>query len=434
MDFLPNIVFIVALLLSGFFAYRSFRRIALNISLGKPESLLDRPAQRWKNMAMMALGQKKMFDRPIPALLHLCIYVGFVVVNLELLEIVLDGILGTHRIFLPIFGTVYNTGILIFEFFAIAVIVSCVVFLWRRNVLKVARFRGKELNAFPFLDANIILVVEFILMCAFLQMNAIDQVLQSQDEHASASLYFFFSSFLMPLYTGMDASSLHFLERASWWVHILGIFAFLNYLPYSKHLHIILAFPNTYFARLSPLGQLSAMPLVTHEVKLMLQLPTDQAGSATGRFGAKDVQDLSWKSLLDAYTCTECGRCTSVCPANLTGKLLSPRKIMMDTRDRLQEVGNNIEKHGSEYTDNKSLLGDYIRTEELLACTTCNACSDACPVSINPVEIIVQLRRYKVMEESQAPQSWNMMFQNVETSMAPWKFAPSDRFNWAEKV
>jgi heterodisulfide reductase subunit C len=434
MSILPNIIFTSLLATAGFFAFKNFSKIRRNILLGKDIKIEGDKSARIKQMVLVAFGQKKMFDRPIPAILHLFIYVGFLVVNMEMLEIILDGLLGTHRIFAPYLGGFYPVLINIFEFFAVAVIISCLAFFIRRNVLKLARFQSPELQNFPRKDANTILFIEVILMAAFLKMNAIDQVLQSREaEHFLQTGSFLISNSMSGIFTNFDTNTLIIFERVCWWVHIIGVMLFLNYLPFSKHLHIMLAFPNTYFASLEPYGKMTNMPEITKEVKLMLGIPVENTEQSPmpERFGAKDVQDLNWKNLLDAYSCTECGRCTSVCPANQTGKMLSPRKIMMDTRDRMEEIGKNIDKHGMDFKDNKSLLGDYITHEELLACTTCNACVDACPVSINPLQIISQLRRYKIMDESAAPASWNSMFSNMETSFAPWKFSPSDRFNWA---
>jgi heterodisulfide reductase subunit C len=389
-------------------------------------------------MSLTALGQRKMFKKPLPAILHLFVYLGFLIVNVEMLEITLDGLLGTHRLFAGPLGAFYTIIINVFEFFAVAVILACAIFLIRRNLVHLKRFTGKEMTKWPTLDANLILIMEIVLMLAFLTMNASDQVLQGQNEHYRVTEHFAFSGLLMPLFSGLSASALLVLERSAWWIHIIGVMFFANYVFYnSKHLHIFFAFLNTYYARLIPHGEIDNMLSVTKEVQLMLGMtpadntPTDPA--APMRFGAKDVQDLTWKNLMDAYSCTECGRCTEQCPANLTGKLLSPRKIMMDTRDRLEEVGNNIRQHGAEYQDNKSLF-DYISDEEILACTTCNACVEACPVQISPLEIIVQMRRYRVMEESKAPSSWNAMFSNIENNQAPWKFSPADRFNWADKL
>ena len=437
MGIIPNIIFVALLGTALFFAFKNFNKIRRNILLGKREDRTDNPATRLKNMLLVAFGQKIMFDRPIPALLHLFVYLGFLIVNIEMLEITIDGIFGTHRIFAQPLGGFYTFVVNFFEYFGVTVIISCIIFLVRRNVLKLFRFNHNDLNDWPSKDANIILYVEIALMTAFLTMNAADTVLQTKgNEHYFKTGEFFFSGLITPLFSGLETGTLIFVERAAWWVHITGVLIFLNYLPFSKHLHIMLAFPNTYFADLKPKGEINNMPEVTKEVNLMLNLPVAETAvpeEAPGKFGAKDVNDLSWKNLLDAYTCTECGRCTSECPANITGKKLSPRRIMMMTRDRAQEVGDNIDKNGTLTDDGKS-LHTYISQEELLACTSCQACVEVCPVNINPLDIIIQMRRYKVMEESNAPASWNGLFSNIETSLAPWKFPPSDRFNWSEKV
>ena len=377
-----------------------------------------------------------MFKNKLVAILHLVIYAGFIIINIEVLEIVLDGILGTHRLFLPALGGAYSFLINFFEILALGVIIVCVAFLCRRNVLKLKRFISKDLNGWPRSDANYILIAEIILMSLFLTMNATDRALQLQGtEHYHVTGNFLFSGLMAPLFSSIPAGTLMLIERSAWWLHILGILAFLNYLPYSKHLHIMLAFPNTYYARLAPAGKMDNMLAVQNEVKYMMQPELAPAGNAQpAKFGAKDVFDLSWKSLLDAYSCTECGRCSTACPANQTGKLLSPRKIMMDTRDRLQEAGKNINVNGTFKDDGKTLLHNYITVEELRACTTCNACVEECPVSINPLDIILELRRSLVMEESNAPQEWNGMFSNIENNFAPWKFSPDDRDKWAEEL
>lgn len=440
MHILPQLIFVLLLAVAGYFIFKSIDRIRFNISLGKSFELKTSASQRWRNMTLTALGQKKMFKKPLPAILHLFVYLGFLIVNTEMLEIVLDGLLGTHRLFAIPLGSFYTFIINVFEFFAFAVIITCLIFLVRRNIIHLKRFTGVEMKKGPVWDANIILVVEILLMCAFLFMNAADKVLQGQHAHYIATGNFWFSAQLTPLLTGMSVGSLVLLEQFCWWFHIIGVLCFANYVFYnSKHLHIFFAFLNTFYARLNPAGQLDNMQEVTKEVQLMLGLTPAEASAANDpavpfRFGAKDAQDLTWKNLMDAYSCTECGRCTEQCPANMTGKALSPRKIMMDTRDRIEEVGANVRLHGKEHQDGKSLLGDYITEEEILACTTCNACVEACPVNINPVEIIVQLRRYKVMEESKAPAAWNSVFSNIENNAAPWKFSPSDRFNWSDKL
>ncbi len=405
-----------------------------NVLLGRDEDLTDNPGERWKNMTLLALGQKKMFKKPVPALLHLAVYAGFVIINIEILEIFLDGILGKHRLFAPMIGGLYTFLIGFFEVLGALVLIGCVIFLIRRNVLKVRRLNMKELDGWPRSDANLILITEIVLMTLFLTMNTADLVLQSRGaEHYIQTTPFLLTQHFTGMFTGMSDGTLIAIERVCWWLHIIGVFAFLNYLPYSKHLHILFAFPNAYYMRLKPQGEVKNMPEIQKEVLYMMEpdkAPTGGETEPPKRFGAKDVQDLSWKNLLDAYSCTECGRCTAACPANMTGKKLSPRKIMMDTRDRMEEVGKNINANKEFKDDGKSLLHDYITTEELRACTTCQACVEACPVSIDPLDIIVQLRRNLVMEESNAPGEWNLMFGNIENNMAPWKFSPDDRDAW----
>jgi heterodisulfide reductase subunit C len=407
------------------------RKIIRNINLGKDTDRSDKPAERLATMFKVAFGQSKMVKRPVAAILHLFVYVGFVVINLEVLEIMIDGLFGTHRIFAAPLGGLYPVLIASFEVLAALVLLGVVAFYARRNIIKLKRFTGTEMTKWPKSDASIILIVEVFLMTAFLFMNAADSKLQQLgSSHYILAGSFPVSSFLLPLLPDSE-SALIIIERFCWWFHIVGILAFLNYLPYSKHFHIIMAFPNTYYSNLEPKGEFSNMASVTNEVKAMLDpsyIP--EPIPEGGRFGAKDISDLTWKNLMDAYTCTECGRCTSVCPANMTGKLLSPRKIMMDTRDRLVEVGNNIDKHGKDHQDGKSLIDNYISREEIWACTTCNACTDACPVNIDPLAIIVELRRYSVMEEAQAPSSLNNMFGNIENNGAPWKYSAADRANW----
>lgn len=437
MQYVPQIIFVVIVAIATYFLYKRISQIRKNIFLGKASGRTDNKSERWKTMLLVALGQKKMFKKIIPAFLHLFVYLGFLVINLEVLEFVIDGIAGTHRIFAPILGSFYMVLINIFEFLAVAVLLSCVIFLIRRNILKVKRFSGEEMKKWPTLDANLILVIEIILMFAILTMNATDSLIQAQDDHYYQTGSFLFSQYLIPLFEGMSLGTLIIVERAAWWFHIVGILGFAVYVTYSKHLHIALAFPNTFYSNLNPKGQVSNMPVVTNEVKMMLGMPTenpDAAPAEVARFGAKDVNDLSWVNIMNAYSCTECGRCTSQCPANITGKSLSPRKIMMDTRDRAEEVGASLAKGGKGLEDGKSLFGDYITKEEINACTSCNACTEACPVNIDPLSIILEMRRFMAMEESSSPASWNNMFQNVETNFAPWKFAPTDRFNWAKEM
>ncbi|GAB2984724.1 (Fe-S)-binding protein [Mucilaginibacter puniceus] len=430
---IAQIIFIILLAAATYLFAKNVGKVRRNILLGRDTNRSDQPARRWKVMAKVALGQTKMTKRPVAAILHFFIYVGFVIINLEVLEIMIDGIFGSHRIFANPLGGLYSFLIGGFEVLAILVLVACVVFLARRNILKLKRFSGVEMTEWPKSDANYILLVEICLMTAFLTMNAADYKLQLlQFGHYIKAGSFPVSSFIAPLLSN-NADTLVITERVCWWIHIVGILAFLNYLPYSKHFHILLAFPNTYYSKLEPQGEFTNMASVTNEVKAMLDpsfIP--ETTGEIARFGAKDVTDLTWKNLMDAYTCTECGRCTSVCPANITGKLLSPRKIMMDTRDRITEVGNNIDKHGKDHNDGKALLDNYITREELWACTTCNACVEACPVNINPLEIITEMRRYIVMEESQAPVSLNNMFGNVENNGAPWKYSNADRLNWVD--
>jgi heterodisulfide reductase subunit C len=429
-----QLLFIINLAAAVYLFGKNVAKVRRNILLGRDTNRSDNPALRWKTMAKIALGQTKMVKRPFAAVLHFFIYVGFIIINLEVMEIMIDGIFGFHRVFSKPLGGLYNLLIGGFEVLALLVLTACVIFLARRNIARLKRFSGVEMTAWPKSDANYILIIEILLMSAFLTMNAADYKLQLLNfGHYIKAGSFPVSSLISPLLPD-SANALEITERSCWWFHIIGILAFLNYLPYSKHFHILLAFPNTYYSNLNPKGEFTNMASVTNEVKAMLD-PSFAPGSTgdVARFGAKDVTDLTWKNLMEAYTCTECGRCTSVCPANITGKLLSPRKIMMDTRDRLTEVGNNIDKHGKDHTDGKALLDDYISREEIWACTTCNACVEACPVNINPLEIISELRRYAVMEESQAPASLNNMFGNVENNGAPWKYSPADRLNWAEE-
>jgi hypothetical protein len=429
MAVIAQILFIILTAAALFLFGKNLLSIRRNILIGKASFVNDQKAIRWKNVFLLALGQKKMFRKPLVAILHIIVYVGFIIINIELLEIIADGVLGTHRIFESIFekygwSNFYDFIINSFEILAALVLIACIVFFARRNMLALKRFMSNDLVGWPRSDANYILFTEIILMGLFLLMNAAD-----------TPSNFIISSTIRPLFNEMNSNALFIIEHTAWWLHIIGIYIFMNYLPYSKHLHIILAFPNTYYAPLTPKGMMHNMPEVQNEVLYAMQpelAPSDAAAPAS--FGAKDVMDLSSKNLMDAYSCTECGRCTEACPANMTGKLLSPRKIMMATRDRLEEVGKNIATHKSFVPDNKSLLHDYISVEELRACTTCNACVEECPVSISPLDIIIELRRSLVMEESNAPQEWNSMFSNIENNFAPWKFAPDDRDAWTKQA
>jgi heterodisulfide reductase subunit C len=436
MHFLSQILFLIAFAIAIYLFAKRISGIRRNILLGLPEDLNDQPEKRWKNLFLLALGQKKMFKNPLVAFLHFIIYAGFIIINIEVLEILIDGLFGTHRLFNSFIPSVYAYLINIFELLAAGVILVCLIFLFRRHFMHLWRFKHPDLIGWPSKDAFFILVTEIILMGLFLSMNATDTILQSKAYGHYADQItgnFIISSLLHPLFIGFSNETLVIIERSAWWLHILGIFAFLNYLPWSKHLHIILAFPNAYYSRLTPQGKLNNMPTVQNEVLYAFQpeLAPTEAATGTNKFGASDIHELSWKNILDAYSCTECGRCSNACPASQTGKLLSPRSIMMKTRDRAEEIGNRLD-NGLTEPDGKSLLFDYITEEELRACTTCNACVEECPVSISPVDIIVQLRRYLVMEKSSAPQEWTMMFGNIENNFAPWKFSPTDRSKWIE--
>ncbi len=433
---IAQIVFVLLFVSASYWFSRNLSKIIRNIRLGRDLNRNDRSGDRWMTMVRVALGQSKMVVRPVAGIMHIFVYVGFIIINFEVLEIIIDGVFGTHRFFASL-GPVYNFLIACFEVLALLVLVGVLVFLARRNILKLKRFWMKEMTSWPRTDANIILITEVLLMTAFLTMNATDSILQSRGfGHYIQAGSFPVSSMFASLFSGMSSESLEMIERFCWWFHIVGILLFLNYVPYSKHFHIFLSFPNTYYSNLEQKGRFTNMESVTREVKLMLDPsavpPPADPNAAPLRFGAKDVYDLTWKQLMDAYSCTECGRCTSSCPANQTGKLLSPRKIMMDTRDRLEEVGKNIDKHGKDFRDDKSLL-NYITEEELWACTSCNACTDACPVNIDPLSIIVDMRRYLVMEESKVPQELAGMFSKIENNGAPWQFAQADRFKWAEE-
>ncbi len=425
-------VFIALLIVGSTLFYINFTRIIRNIKLGKKLIINDNRGLRLKNLFMVAIGQSKMVKRPIAGILHIFVYVGFIIVNIELLEIIYDGVSGTHRIlsFLPF----YNALISILEYLAVFVILACIFFLIRRNILRIQRFWLVELKGWPRLDANIILTTEIFILMAFLIMNAADTLLQNSGLNEQAHFGpFTVSSYLQPVMSQFDVNQLSLIERFSWWFHIIGIFAFLNYLPYSKHFHIIMAFPNVYYSKLKPLAYISNMESITREVRIAMGLDSDVNSSSTeqGTFGAKDIRDLTWKTLMDAYSCTECGRCTAVCPANLTGKKLSPRKIVMDTRDRMEEIGNGLIKNGEKFSDDKLLLYNYISTEEIWACTTCNACSFECPVNIDPLSIIIELRRYVFMEKAAAPSTVNAMSVNIENNGAPWQYSQADRANWA---
>ena len=444
MDILPNMFFVIILIISITIFTRNILKIKNNINLGRSIDRSDNKSARWKNMARIALGQSKMISRPIAGILHVVVYIGFLIINIELLEIVVDGIFGTHRVFAPFLGSAYNVLIAIFEIFAFLVLLAVLVFWARRNIIRLNRFRKSEMKGWPKLDADLILYFEIVLMSLFLTMNGADFYIQTNfptatDYHQAGS--FPISQFMTSIFDGMALNSVILVERSAWWMHIIGIFIFLNYLYYSKHLHILLAFPNTYFANLNAKGGFANNPTVTAEVKLMMDPDADpySVSEATSdepeKFGASDVMDLNRVQLLNAYTCTECGRCTSECPANQTGKLLSPRKIMMDTRDRLTEVGNNIQENKGVFVpDGKQLYNDYITAEELWACTSCNACVQACPIDIDPLSIIISMRQYLVMEESAAPADLNNMMSNIENNGAPWPFNQQDRLNWVKDL
>ncbi|WP_309613240.1 (Fe-S)-binding protein [Flavobacterium sp.] len=431
MMYIDNILFAIILVIGiGFFA-KNVKKLKRNINLGHDVNRTDNPSARWANMAMIALGQSKMVKKPIAGLLHIIVYAGFIIINLEVLEIIIDGLLGTHRIF-SFLGGFYGFLIGSFEILAVLVLVAVIIFWIRRNIIRLKRFASSDLKGAPKRDADIILYFEIVLMSLFLIMNATDLHFQAMNSGNIISQY------INPWFSSLDVAQVEAIEMIAWWIHIIGILVFLNYLYYSKHLHILLAFPNTYFADLNPKGQFDNLESVTKEVKLMMDpnadpfaaQPVDE-NAVPSKFGASDVQDLNWVQLLNAYTCTECGRCTSSCPANLTGKKLSPRKIMMDTRDRMEEVGRNIDANKGVFVpDNKSLLNDYITTEELWACTSCNACVEECPVNISPLSIIMDMRRYLVMEQSAAPQSLNAMMTNIENNGAPWQYNQQDRLNW----
>jgi heterodisulfide reductase subunit C len=428
--FLPQILFTACLLLAVFLFAHKASKILRNIKLGTPIARNDNKLERIKMLVLVALGQSKMVKRPLAGFLHILVYLGFVLINIEMLEIVLDGILGTHRVFAPILGNAYFYLIGIFEVLALLVLLACVVFFMRRNLAHIKRLSMKEIAGFPKNDANFILIAEIALMLAFLVMNATDGIVNGEK--------FWVSQYMQGMFSSLSLDSLHLVERFCWWFHILGVLAFLNYLPYSKHLHIMLAFPATYFGNLEPKGKFENLASITREVKIMLDPSADPYAATPSEeivhFGAKDVTELNQKNLLDAYSCTECGRCTAMCPANQTGKLLSPRKIMMATRDRLEEVGKNIDQNkGIKIEDGKSLVGDYITNEELWACTSCNACTEACPINLDPLSIIMQARQHLAMEASQVPSAWLSMFNNIENNGSPWAFSPEDRIKWQQE-
>ena len=440
MNFLDNIFFALLLAIGiGYFTI-NVKKLIRNIKLGQDVDRSDNSSERWKNMAMIALGQSKMVKRPIAGFLHIIVYVGFVIINIEVIEIIIDGLFGTHRV-LSFMGVFYDILIGSFEILAFLVLVAVVIFWIRRNVTKLARFTSSDLKGQPKNDANYILYFEMVLMTLFLLMNAADFHLQNLGiGHYNSVGSFPISQFIAPIFNGMSEGSVVIIERVAWWLHIAGILVFLNYLYFSKHLHILLAFPNTYFADLNAKGKLNNLESVTNEVKLMMDPNADpfaapaNPDAVPAKFGASDVQDLNWVQLLNAYSCTECGRCTSSCPANQTGKKLSPRKIMMDTRDRLEEVGKNIDLNKGVFVDDgKSLLNDYITPEELWACTTCNACVEECPINISPLSIIIEMRRYLVMEQSAAPMELNNMMSNIENNGAPWPYNQMDRLNWVNE-
>ena len=436
MQYIPNILFVITLVAGiGFFTL-NIRKVIRNIKLGKDINRSDHSSKRWKNMARIALGQSKMVTRPVSGVLHLIVYVGFIIINVEVLEIIFDGIFGTHRVFKPILGEgIYGFLIGTFEILAFLVFVAVIIFWLRRNAIRIKRFLSKEMKGWPKSDGNLILYFEMVLMTLFIVMNATDISFQE------ASVGNPISQFVAPWFSSLEPETIHLIERSAWWIHITGILVFLNYLYYSKHLHILLAFPNTFYANLNPKGQLSNVASVTKEVQMMMDPNIDPYATPEGgeeeevpeKFGASDVMDLNRVQLLNAYTCTECGRCTSACPANLKGKELSPRAIMMKTRDRLEEVGKNIDQNGVFKDDGKQLLNDYITPEELWACTSCNACVEECPINIDPLSIIMEMRRFLVMEQSAAPQELNMMMTNVENNGAMWQYSPMDRLNWKDE-
>lgn len=445
MQIVSSILFL-GLLIAGFgFFSMNVKKLIRNIKLGQAINRTDNPSARWKNMLLIAFGQKKMFNRPIPALLHFAIYLAFIVTQIELIEIIIDGIFGTHRVFKPFLGGFYTFTISLIEILSVGALIATIAFMSRRNLLKLPRLNKEELLGWPKKDANLILLMEFVLVICIFTMNGTDEVLFNRGTshfQGQGSFNFTISQILGPLFfDGFNDTALHFLERLGWWGHFVMVLCFMNYLYYSKHLHILLAFPNTYFANLKPYGQFDNLASVTNEVKLMMDpnadpfaAPAPDADATPAKFGASDVHDLNWVQLLNAYSCTECGRCTSSCPANITGKKLSPRAIMMKTRDRIEEVGKNIDRNkGTFVEDGKSLLNDYITPEELWACTSCNACVEECPIDISPLSIIMDMRRYLVMEQSAAPIELNAMMNNIENNAAPWQYSQMDRLNWKDE-
>ena len=437
MNYLPQLLFIALLGGMAYVIYQRFSLIIQTIRLARPVELNDQPSARFKRMALLAFGQKKMFSKPIVGFFHFLIYIGFVLINIEVLEIVLDGILGTHRLFAPFLGSFYTGLLNFFEILAAGVFLACVFFFLRRGVIRIGRLQPsnhKELTGFPVKDAYQILLIEVVLMLALWTMNGADAVLQTRGlAHYHPVGSYVISGQLIPFFETFSTGALVLLERGAWWFHIAGILAFALYVTYSKHLHIFFAFPSAYFSSLESSAKMSSMPSVTHEVKLMLGQPVEEQAASTAKFGAKDVMDLTWKNALDAYSCTECGRCTEQCPANQTGRALSPRKIMMDTRDRLEEVGGILKANKGTFVEDGKSLFDRISAEELRACTSCQACVEACPMELSPLSIILEMRRFQIMELSDAPGAWNAMFANVETNQSPWKFNPADRLNWAKE-
>ena len=433
MNLLSQLIFILIILFFVIIIRKRALTIRRNILLGKKEHKVTTNIKtRIRNLILIAFGQQKMFKKFIPAFLHLFLYIGFIIINIEILEILIDGIIGNHRTFAVLGLPYYNVFISFIEFLVVFVLISCTILLIRRNLLDIKRFKSIDLKGWPAIDANIILIIEIVLMVAILTMNSTDLILQNLNHEGYIETgNFYFSNKLIFLFMNFSPTSLVLLERVSWWIHIILIFSFAVYITYSKHLHIFLAFPNIYYSKDDPLSKIENMPSITNEIKSMMGQETSTNVISPTRFGAKDIEDLSWKNILEAYSCSECGRCTSECPANITGKKLSPRKIMMDVRDRAEEVGKSLDNKKS--TNTKSLFSDYISKEEIFACTSCNACVEACPININPLEIILELRRFSALEESSSPSEWNAMFQNIETNYSPWKFPIDDRFNWSKE-